>query len=92
MSNAKSGEVLYCACIQVDMVNLLDLQLLNAKESDESESVSTDDEDDGDYKDRVKDILECLDENIDEKKNKDITNDKDNLQDNGNISNDDLRG
>jgi len=74
------------------MVNLLDLQLLNAKESDESESVSTDDEDDGDYKDRVKDILECLDENIDEKKNKDITNDKDNLQDNGNISNDDLRG
>ena len=54
--------------------------------------MSTDDEDDGDYKDRVKDILECLDESTDEKKHKDIVNDKDSSQDNGNISMEELRG
>jgi hypothetical protein len=74
------------AGVQVDMMNLLDLQLLNANDSD----VSSSDDDEDDLK--VKDILDCLDESIEGKLNKEILNDSDNSKDNDSVDPEELKG
>ena len=72
------------------MVNLLDLQLLHSKDSDDDDDDSSSDDDDDDLK--VKDILDCLDQSIEGKLNKDLFNDSDNSKENDSMGPEELKG